>query len=245
MTQPAPVEASAREACSACGGELTALGKCERCGAVFGEAYRCPLCHALSDVEANAQLNWSCRTCGGPRIPPRAGASPEGEIAQLRIARREQLRAGAFHAGSGFALGAGLLALLVTNVVLLATSPPPLAKAFALFASVVPLLLSFLAFRRARAHRQGLERALQQAWLAAASRVAARDGHVTAPALAATLGLDEARAELLLAELSVQDLIGAEPAAARVRVTELARPEELSAAAEEEAQAAQARLNKP
>jgi len=243
VTHPAAAVASAPAACSACGGKLDELGKCERCGAVFGEAYRCPLCHAESDLEANALLNWSCRTCGGPRIPPSAGPSPESEIALLRAARREQLRAGAFRAGAGFALGAGVLALLVTNVVLLATTPPPLAKAFALFASLVPLLLSFLAFDRAKAHRRELERALQQAWLSAATRVVARDGRVTATELARALKLDEARAELLLAEVSVQDFVAAEPAA-RVRVTELAEPEDLPAAAEQERQA-RARSSKP
>ena len=244
MSQPVAAEVSARDACSACGGKLDALGKCERCGAVFGEAYRCPLCHAESDIEANAQLTWTCRTCGGPRIPPRAGPSPASEAALLATARREQLRAVAFHAGAGFALGAGLLAVLVTNVVLLATSPPALAKAFAIFASVVPLALSFLAFRSARSHKRGLEQALQGAWLSAAGRVVARAGRVSAPVLASTLEIDEARAELLLAELSVQELV-AEAPAARVRVTEQAPPEELSVTPEEEASAAQARPSKP
>jgi len=244
VTHPPPDEVSAETACSACGGKLDALGKCEHCGAVFGESYRCPLCHALSDIEANQALTWSCRTCGGPRIPPSAGPSPESEVDSLRSARREQLRAGAFRAGSGFALGAGLLALLVTNVVLLATTPPPLAKAFALFASVVPLLLSFLAFSRAKAHQRGLDRALEQAWLSAASRVVARDGRMTARELAATLKLDEARAELLLAELSVQDFVAGETPAPKVRVTELAEPQELLAEPEQE-RAARARPSKP
>lgn len=244
MTQPAAVEVRAQGACSACGGKLTELGKCTQCGAVFGEAYRCPLCHAESDIEANADLTWSCRACGGPRIPPTAGPSPESEASLLATARREQLRAGAFRAGAGFALGAGLLALLVTNVVLFAISPPALAKAFALFASVVPLVLSFLAFRRASAHKKDFKQALQQAWLSAAGRVA-RHGRVTAPALAEKLAIDEPRAELLLAELSVQDLIGEEAPAARVRVTEEAIPEELSAAAAEEARETEARPSKP
>ena len=46
--------------------------------------------------------------------------------------------------------------------------------------------------------------------------------------------MTEARAEFLLAEVSVQDLISQAPAAlqARLRVTELAAPEELASEAE-------------
>jgi hypothetical protein len=189
----------------------------------------------LSDVEESSLLYYRCRACGGPRVPPSAGPPSATETAQLEQARREQLRAGAFRAGASFALASGLLSLLVTNVVLFATSPPPLAKVLALFASVVPLVLAFFAFRRARAHQKQLERALQQAWVSAAGQAVARaGGDVTAPSLAQMLRIDEARAELLLAELSVQDLV--EPrvqAGAKVRVPELTEPEELPRTAEQ------------
>src|SRR4051812_48076303 len=107
------------EACSACGAALDSLGRCAKCGAVFGEAYRCPLCQALSDVEPNATLTYRCRACGGPRIPPTEGPISEAEAELLRTARAEQLRAGAFKAGAGFAAGSGVLSLLLTSVVLL------------------------------------------------------------------------------------------------------------------------------
>jgi hypothetical protein len=232
VTSPVAVEPAPAEACSACNGALDALGRCSKCGAVFGEAYRCPLCHAVSDVEASPTLYYRCRTCGGPRVPPAAGPSSERETALLKQARAEQLRAGAFRVGSAFALASGLLSLLVTNVVLLATSPPGFAKFAALFASAVPVLLAVLAFRSSAAHQKKLDVALQQAWLSAAGRVAARaGGQISAASLAQTLGIAETRAELLLAELSVQDFI--EPSALpspspKVRVTELADPAELA-----------------
>jgi len=75
---------------------------------------------------------------------------------------------------------------------------------------------------------------LQQAWLLAASRlVVARGSQLSAKDLARLLRVDEARAELLLAEVSVQDFMQ-QPSelAARVRVTELADPLELTTAAE-------------
>jgi hypothetical protein len=235
VTSPAAVEPTPPEACSACGGSLDALGRCAKCGAVFGEAYRCSSCQALSDLEASPVLYYRCRACGAARIPPSAGPSPERERSLLTTARSEYLRAGAYRAGAGFALASGLLSLLVTNVVLLATSPAAFAKVFALVASCVPLLLSFLAFRRAGAHKKQLDQALQQAWLSAAGRVNARaGGSINATDLATALRTDEARAELLLAELSVQDFVEPHPlASAKVRVTELADPSELLAAAEQ------------
>ena len=235
MTTPVAVEPAPPEACSACSAALDALGRCAKCGAVFGEAYRCPLCSTVSDIEANPTLQYRCLVCGGPRIPPSAGPSPERETAFLKTARAEQLRAGAFRVGSGFAFASGLLSLFVTSVVLLATSPPAVARFAALLASAVPLVLAALAFRRAAWHAKKLDLALRQAWLSAATRVAERaGGQIDAASLAQTLRIDEARAELLLAEVSVQDFVqlGAPPLLAtpsKLRVTELADPSELTA----------------
>jgi pheromone shutdown protein TraB len=172
--------------------------------------------------------------CGGPRIPPTESPISEAEAALLRSARSEQLRSGAFRAGAGFVLGSGVLALLVASVVLLATSPAAFATAAALFACLVPFALSLFALRRARGHARALDTALQQAWLLAASRVVAqRSGQVDAAALARALRIDEARAELLLAEVSVQNFVQS-PAElpARVRVTELADDSDRADAAE-------------
>ena len=233
MTLPAALEARP-DVCSVCSGPLDPLGRCAKCGVVFGEAYRCPLCQAISDVEASDTPYTRCRSCGGPRIPPNESPISEAEVALLRSARSEQLRAGAFRAGSGFALASGAVSLLVTLVVFLVTSPAALAKVAALIASVVPFALSFVALRRARSHAKKFEAALQQAWFLAASRlVQAHDGKLGAKDLAQLLRVDEARAELLLAEVSVQDLLRS-PAelAPRVRVTELSDPVEIAAAAE-------------
>ena len=233
MTSPAALAAHP-DVCSACSGPLDPLGRCARCGAVFGEAYRCPWCQALSDVEPSEAFHYRCRSCGSPRIPPSESPISEAEGSLLRAARSEQLRSGAFRVGSGFALASGVMSLLVTLVVLLATSPAPFARGAALLASLVPFALSFFALRRARSHAQKFEAALQQAWLLAASRlVAAHSGQLSATRLAQLLRVDETRAELLLAEVSVQDFI-APPSelTARVRITELADPLDQTAAAE-------------
>jgi hypothetical protein len=233
VTSPAALEARPN-ACSVCSGPLDPLGRCAKCGVVFGEAYRCPLCQAISDVEASDTPYTRCRSCGGPRIPPNESPISEAEAALLRSARSAQLRAGAFRAGSGFALASGAVSLLVTLVVFLVTSPAALAKVAALIASVVPFALSFFALRSARSHAKKFDAALQQAWFLAASRlVQAHDGKLGAKELAQLLRVDEARAELLLAEVNVQDLLRSPTELApRVRVTELSDPVEIAAAAE-------------
>ena len=222
------------DVCSACSGPLDRLGHCTKCGAVFGEAYRCPLCQAISDVEAAESPYSRCRSCGGPRIPPSESSISDAEVVLLREARSAQLRALAFRAGSGFALASGGLSLLVTLLVLLVTSPAQGAKVAAVLASLVPFALSLFALRSARRHAQKRDALLQQAWFLAASRlVAAHGGQLGAARLAQLLRVDEARAELLLAEVNVQDFMQ-QPAElpARIRVTELADPVELAAAAE-------------
>jgi hypothetical protein len=238
VTSPDAALAARPEACSACGGSLDALGHCAQCGAAFGEAYRCPLCQAISDVEPNSTLYFRCKACGGPRIPPNGNPISEPEIALLKSARSEQLRAAAFRTGAGFALASGVLSLLVTSVVLLATSPAAFAKAAALVACLVPFALSVFALRRGRSHARALDAALQQAWLLAASRLvgsASEGGSMTAATLAQALRVDEARAEFLLAEVSVQDFVASSSVPTlptHARVTELAGPEDLDAAAE-------------
>ena len=234
MTSPDAALAARPDCCSACGGAVDALGKCTKCSAAYGEAYRCPLCQTISDTESSSTVYQRCRVCGGPRIPPNESPISDAETALLRLARSEQLRAGAFKGGAGFALGSGFLALFVTSVVLLAVSPGGVAQVAALIACSVPFALSFFALQRSRVHARKLAGALQQAWLLAASRlVRARGGELSAPALASALRVDEARAEQLLAEVSVDDFVQA-PAVlgARVRVTELAEPTELVDAAE-------------
>jgi hypothetical protein len=233
VTLPAALDARP-DVCSACSGPLDPLGRCAKCGAVFGEAYRCPLCQAISDVESGQPPYCRCRSCGGPRIPPSESPVSEAEVALLRSARSEELRASAFRVGAGFAFVSGGVSLLVTLIVFLVTSPAPIAKLAALLASLVPFALAFFALRRARSHARKFEAALQQAWLLAASRlVAAHSGQLSAKGLAQRLRVDEPRAELLLAEVSVHDFI-TQPSElpARVRVTELADAVEPTAAGE-------------
>lgn len=221
MNSPDAALAARPDACSACGGALDALGQCEGCGAVFGEAFRCPLCEAVSGIEPNEALRFCCRTCGGPRIPPNVSPISEPERALLRTARADQLRAGAFRAGAAFASASGLLSVLVTLVVLLATTPSPVAKFAAWLATSVPFALAWFALARSRRYLKQQNSALERAWFLAASRLAeAAGGTMTVPALAQALRIDGDRAELLLAELSLEQNDPFDTASPRLRVGE-------------------------
>lgn len=227
MTSADAALAARQDACSACGGALDALGRCTKCGAVFGDAYRCPLCQAVSDVEPSSTLYYRCRTCGGPRIPPTGTPSSEAEVALLRTARNAQLRQTAFRAGAGFALVSGALSLIVISVVLLVISAGAFAKGAAVLAALIPFVLAAFAAQRARGHGQQLNSALQQAWLLAATRAVREHPELTGKDLARTLRIDEPRAELLLAEVSVQDFVHSpSESTPKLRLTELADPAE-------------------
>jgi len=224
---PEAVEPARKGACSVCGGELDALGRCQKCGAVFGEAYRCPLCQAVADVEPSPVVYLRCRSCGAPRIAPTASPLGSEEIAELGTARAEQLRATAFRTGSWFALASGVFSVFVTSVVLAATAPAPFAKVAALIAALVPFALSFVSFRAAAGHARRLEVAIERAWQLAATRIVQHAGHeLDAAELSRLLRTSEAHAELLLAEVSVQEFVHArvEPAP-EAGLTELAEPE--------------------
>ena len=227
MIAPEAVEPARKGACSVCGGELDALGRCAKCGAVFGEAYRCPLCQAITDVEPSPVIHLRCRSCGGPRIAPTESPLSAEEITQLRAARAEQLRATAFRTGSWFALASGVFSVFVTSVVLAATAPAPLAKVAALVAALVPFALSLVSFRAAAAHARRLNVAIERAWQLAAARVVQHEGQkADAVELSRLLRTNEAHAEFLLAEVSVQDFVHARVEQAPLAdLTELASPE--------------------
>jgi hypothetical protein len=204
------------EPCPACGGALDAMQRCTACGAAFGELDRCPHCRSISGIEAHPKLRFRCRVCGGPRIPvdDASGVRSGRELVPLEHARREQLRASAFRAGAGFLGASGFFSVIVTVLVLLAIAPGPVPKLLALLVAGLPLALAAYAWRRANRHSAELERDLDEAWLLAAADAASKEPALDAVRLGKRLRIEESAAELLLAELSVQDL---DPAAELAR----------------------------
>jgi hypothetical protein len=222
--------------------------RCSNCGAVHGEAFRCPHCRAVADVESLADGRLRCRACGGPRLLISEGAITLSgrERESLRLARRALLGSGLWKT-LGAGLGAfGAFALLAAIAVVAFTSPGVLLGSLALVLSSLPLLFGFGAYRRGVALGRERDQAWRAAELSAAKDLAeATPGELTARVLGKALGVDEARAELLLAELSLDDHVArrvtdtgelAYSAKPRVRI-DGGEPEPLETAVETEAEA--------
>ena len=228
MTSPPSVEPGPGGTCRVCGTTLPADSKvCPTCGAAWGEGNRCPHCRAVADVEPSDRLRYRCRICGGPRVPADAPdvARSGREIRLLQQARRDDIRAALLRAGGVALFGSFGMSLLVTLFVLAVATPGVIGSVAALAACAVPLLLGVYVYRKGAAARSAVKDSLDKAWLLVASDVVQGRAELPkADELAKILRIDEARAELLLAELSVNDFVHAriasEPGAPdRVRIS--------------------------
>jgi hypothetical protein len=187
-------------------------GRCQDCGAVHGKAYRCPHCRTVADAEPDGVLGQRCRVCGGPRILvddvsiPRSGR----EVPTLEEARRLRTRSIAWRMASGLLGAFGALSLLVALGVLAVVSPGILGTVATLAMAVAPVALAAVGWTRARRYDKSVAVEMDRARrLVAADVVSAHGGQMEAKALGKVMGIDEARAELLLAEVSVEDLVRA------------------------------------
>lgn len=263
---PAPVtnnlalsgEPGPGETCRVCGGRLSATLTCGTCGAAYGEANRCPHCRAVAGTEPSAAFGARCRVCGGPRIAAtdativRTGR----EIPLLRRIERSRIAAGAWRAGAWMTGLFGTLSLSIAGAVLAWVRPGGMASAFAIVLAAIPLVVALPAAARARKLRGEREELLSKAWaLVAADAVASRNGDISAAELARVLGIDEGRADALLARLSAESLVsarvtqegdvvyGATPS--RVRVETASAPSAGDDAVQSEAEPAHARAEGP
>lgn len=199
--------------CRVCSAQL-AQGSlhCTHCGATYGESNRCPHCRSVTEVEPSGALRFRCRVCGGPRVPvddPDVVRSGR-EIKLLSSAQQARRRSAAWRVGAGLVAGFAALSLAVSLVVWLIASPGVLGALGLLVMLAVPVVLALLARRRAGAEARVQEHALDQAWaLVAGDVLASRGGELNAADLARVLRIDEARAELLLGQLNVNDFVHA------------------------------------
>ncbi len=197
--------------CRVCQAPLRdANGRCERCGAVHGEAFRCPHCRAITDIEFTGNGRQRCKACGGPRLVIQDGkvALSGDEREALRRARSHLMPAQLWRFGGWALLGAGALSLVIALLFAIFASPGVLVGTLGLALGALPLLAGLGALRRASGGARELERAWHDAELSAAKDLAhAAGAELTAASLARALGIDEMRAELVLAELSLEDVI--------------------------------------
>jgi hypothetical protein len=196
--------------CRTCGREIAAeAASCPHCGAANLEE-RCPHCGAVTTSSPDKELRSRCDLCGGPRIPrgDPGVKRVRRETAHLRRAN-EARKARARYRGISAAFGA--IGAFSTLIALLGLVIFPISFAYAIAWAVfaVPsILLVLWAAGRASAKTKEIAPAIDQAWTAAAGEVASRlKGPFTAQKLAQVMGIEEALAEELLAQLDANDVV--------------------------------------
>lgn len=202
--------------CRACGASIApGATRCDRCGAAQVDV-TCPHCRATAGASPDRELRYVCDVCGGPRIPLVSASARRSGKENAALKRAEEARRGRGRWRGG-AIGAGVL--LAANVLLFLIVPlfPFFTYSVAWFITLLltsaPLAaLVAWASSRAKAHGREIQPSLDAAWLAAAGDVAAQSpGPLTARELGAALGLDEAKAEELLAMIDVNRAVGQAP----------------------------------
>jgi hypothetical protein len=162
-------------------------------------------------VSRDDEMRFKCDLCGGPRIPILApGIRTSGkEVTALKKA--EDARKGRAAArATAIAGGVGLTFTALTFAVFWLIFGLGIVSG-ALFLLLAGPLAALLAWGSQKAGQRGkeIQPALDAAWLAAASDVAAKSrGQLTAPDLAVAMGIDEAKAEELLAMVDVHRAVG-------------------------------------
>jgi hypothetical protein len=156
-------------------------------------------------------MRFKCDLCGGPRIPVLSPALRRSgkEIPALKLAEDARKgRAGA--RATAIAGGVGLSFTVLTFAIFWLIWGLGVASAIAFLAIAGPFgaLLAWGAQKAAKRGKE-IQPALDAAWIAAASDVAAQSrGQLTARDLAVAMGIDEAKAEELLAMVDVNRSIG-------------------------------------
>ncbi len=235
--------------CRICGAPLEGALRCPRCRAVHGEGFRCPHCRAIADVERRPDGSLRCKACGGPRLllDDGRGRLSDATAIALARARKGSARAGLWKALAFILGGLGLMAMAAALAVVLVFDPGVSFGTLGFAVSSFPLLAALGALRQSRRFERARARDLREAELGAVRELAeASAGELTARQLAHALGMEETKAELLLAELSLEDVVQrrvtdagelAYSARPRVRVgaaIEESEPDEAQAAAREE-----------
>jgi hypothetical protein len=174
---------------------------------VFGEENRCPHCRAIAGVDVSAGLG-RCRVCGGPRIAlPDASIARSGrETAQLAQAQAAALGITVSRFGGYAAYAVALLTALFAGMLGLVTRGPVAAIIVLILAAAFAFGGALLTQRARRARKQQTQ-ALDQARQIVASDVLAQRPNLESAELGRLLGLSTEQAELLLAELNVNNLL--------------------------------------
>lgn len=180
----------------------------------------CPHCRSNADVRPSSDYRYKCHLCGRPRIPidARLGKTGPAAAASLKQAHRSRLaRIGWQLSGVGFA-GVGAL-MGVLSLGFLFTEWGLLTKGLMMLFTLVPIVISVLAFSAGKKARQQSRQSLDEAWqIAVSDMFRALGGKLTAHQLSQSLRIDEEYAMQLLTEAEVQQLLAPSEMADPVRI---------------------------
>lgn len=167
-------------------------------------ASKCPHCGGLAKTSPHPELGAICNICGAPRIGVKKGLELSGrEKAPLEAARNAMRTRTLWRVATLFGSVVAAFGLAVAALVAVVAS---LSSAFGGVAMVLPwVILALVARQKAKGETKNLTHALDEAWKSAARDVVVQSDGVTASGIGEALGLEESKAEELLAELSVDD----------------------------------------
>ncbi|HET9958854.1 MAG TPA: hypothetical protein VFQ61_30385 [Polyangiaceae bacterium] len=207
LSEPAP-----GGVCRVCEQQLPAGSlACSQCGAVYGEANRCPHCRAIAGIEPDRPAG-RCKVCGGPRIAlkdPRTLRSGREThlLRQAEVLQRKRRLSLLF---TSLLAASGAFALLATLFVIFIADPGALLATIGFALAAVVGGLAWPLARDARSARRERARLLEQARLIVASDVIASHAQPVTPLdLASYLETTQEDAELLLAELDLGNMFRA------------------------------------
>lgn len=171
----------------------------------------CPHCGGTAGVSPDQEMRFKCDLCGGPRIPILAPSIRTSGKDLPALKKAEDARKGRAKArAAAIAGGVGLSFTVFTFAIFWLIFGLGIVSG-ALFLTLAAPLAGLLAWgsQKAAARGKEIQPALDAAWLAVASDVAAQSrGQLTAHDLAVAMGIDEAKAEELLAMVDVHRAVG-------------------------------------
>ncbi len=166
-------------------------------------ASKCPHCGGLAKTSPHPELGAICNICGAPRIGVKGVELSGKEKAPLEAARNAMRTRTLWRVATLFGSVVAAFGLAVAALVAVVAS---FSSAFGGVAMVLPwVILALVARQKAKGETTNLTRALDEAWKSAARDVVVQSDGVTASGIGEALGLEESKAEELLAELSVDD----------------------------------------
>jgi len=196
--------------CRTCGREIASEApNCPHCGTPNLEE-RCPHCNAVTTSSPDKELRYHCDLCGGPRVPRGDPAVRRGkrDVPFLRRANEARKARAKYRALVGVFAAMGFGTTMIAGLwVLIFGLSLGLGVTWGLFAGIAALTVLW-GLRKSGEKTKEIAPQIDQAWTrAAADTASAIKGPFSAARLAKAMGVDEAVAEELLAQLDVNDMV--------------------------------------